>query len=160
MSGVPAGRLWAVAGIVLACGAATSGPGPREGSAVELAESPEVVSFYQTATRFYAQLEGKRFNSLHTFRDPALRAFFRDERTFSDYYADLADDLDRAHFERNRPLASEVQEFLVDGPGRARVRVRIAGENGQPLRWWGTELVREDRWERREGRWVLVPGRL
>lgn len=112
------------------------------------------------ASQFYSQIQGRRFNSLVTFRDPELRRAFRDERAFSDYYADLAQALELADFERSRPIEAEVQEFLVDGPGRARVRVRFVGENDQPLRWWETELVREDRWVREDGQWWLVPGRL
>ena len=41
-----------------------------------------------------------------------------------------------------------------------RVRVRLTGENGRPLRWWETSLVREDRWERMDGRWWIIPGKL
>ena len=69
-----------------------------------------------------------------------------------------ADDLATADFERSVPLQTEVEEFLVDAPGRARVKIRIVGEDGRPLRFWATSLEREDRWERREGRWWIVPG--
>jgi hypothetical protein len=49
---------------------------------------------------------------------------------------------------------------LVDGPGRARVKVRIVGENALPLRIRRVILDREDRWERVGGEWWVVPGKL
>jgi hypothetical protein len=131
---------------------------PAPNTAVEvLTDSPE-VEFHVRASQFYEGLTGRRFNSLTTYRDPTLREFFETQESFSDYFADLAQDLADANFERNQPLATSVEEFLVDAPGRARVRVRMGGDNGLPLRFWSTRLVREDRWERRNGRWWIVPG--
>lgn len=135
---------------------AAAQPAPDSGVEV-LTEAPE-VEFHQRASQFYERLTGRRFNSLATFRDPALREFFETEESFSDYFADLAQDLAEAHFARNQPLATSVEEFAVDGPGRARVRVWMGGDNGLPLRFWSTRLVREDRWERRNGRWWIIPG--
>ena len=37
---------------------------------------------------------------------------------------------------------------------------RIVGDNGLPLRFWKTGIDREDRWERVEGTWWIVPGKL
>jgi hypothetical protein len=137
-----------------------AGPAPDPAAGVEIVSSPAVIDFYLQATEFYARLEGRRFNSIVTFRDQELREYFQDDQTFSDYYADLAQALAEAHFERSRPISTRIEEFLVDGPGRARVRVRIGGENGLPLRWWETAVLREDWWVRQKGRWWLVPGRL
>ncbi len=131
-------------------------PAPDSGVVV-LDASPE-LEFYQRASQFYQRLTGSRFNSLSTFRDPSLREYFESEESFSDYFADLAQDLSDAHFARNRPVSSVVEEFSVDGPGKARVRTRIVGDNGKPLRFWSTSLTREDRWERRNGRWWIIPG--
>jgi len=131
---------------------------PAEGSGVEVLTASPEVEFHLRASQFYERLTGRRFNSLATFRDPALREFFETPESFSDYFSDLAQDLAEANFERNQPLATEVEEFAVDAPGRARVRVWIGGENGLPLRFWSTRLVREDRWERRDGRWWIIPG--
>lgn len=133
--------------------------GPARMSEVEVVNSTEVADFYARATEFYRRLQGRRFNSVASFRDAGLREYFGNEQSFSDYYADLADDLATASFERSVPLQTEVQEFLVDAPGRARVKVRIVGENGKPLRFWATAMDREDRWERRDGRWWIIPGR-
>jgi len=132
--------------------------GPAEDSGVEVLTASPEVEFHLRASQFYERLTGRRFNSLATFRDPALREFFETPESFSDYFSDLAQDLAEANFERNQPLATEVEEFAVDAPGRARVRVWIGGENGLPLRFWSTRMVREDRWERRNGRWWIVPG--
>jgi hypothetical protein len=135
------------------------GPAPEAGrvSEVEVVDSAEVSDFYARATEFYARLEGRRFNSIASFRDAGLRAYFESEQSFTDYYADLADDLAVAHFQRSVPLATRVDEFAVDGPGRARVSVRIGGRDGRPLRFWSTSVHRQDRWERRGGRWWIVP---
>lgn len=131
---------------------------PAEGSGVEvLTDAPE-VEFHLRASQFYQRLTGRRFNSLATYRDPALREFFESQESFSDYFSDLAQALADANFARNQPLATSVEEFVVDAPGRARVRVWMGGDNGLPLRFWSTRLVREDRWERRDGRWWIIPG--
>ncbi len=146
--------------VALSCsgGSGSAAPDPKVG--VEVVRAESVLDFHRRATDFYRLLEGRRFNSLVTFRDPALRDYFQSETAFSDYYADLAQVLADAHFERNRPLRTTVEEFLVEAAGRARVRVRIGGQSGLPLRWWSTAVVREDRWERVDGRWWIVPGRL
>jgi len=131
---------------------------PAPGSGVVVLDASPELEFYQQASQFYQRLTGSRFNSLSTFRDPSLREYFESEESFSDYFADLAQDLAEAHFARNQPVSSVVEEFSVDGPGKARVRTRVVGDNGQPLRFWSTSLVREDRWERRDGRWWIIPG--
>ncbi len=118
----------------------------------------EVELFYQRARTFYQHLEGRRFNSVTTFRDRFFRDYFRDEAAFANYYAGLAQDLVEINLQRNQPVFTDVQEFLVDGPGTARVRVRIGGENGLPLRFWSVSIVREDRWERHDGHWWIVTG--
>ncbi len=51
-------------------------------------------------------------------------------------------------------------EFKLEGPGEARVLTRIVGENGLPLRPGQTGLDREDRWERVQGSWWIIPGKL
>ena len=125
-------------------------------SEVEVSDSAEVTDFYGRATAFYELLEGRRFNSIIAFRDAGLRSYFENEQTFTDYYADVADDLATAHFERSVPIETSVEEFQVDGPGRARVHVRVVGEDGRPLRFWSATVRREDRWERRSGQWWVT----
>lgn len=125
---------------------------------VEVVDYAGVADFHARALAFYERLSLRRVNSYGTYQDRVLREYFRDEAAFSDYYADLADDLDLAHFEQNRAFQVEVAEFVFDGPGRARVRVRLVGEDGKPLRPFSTDVEREDRWERQSGRWWVVPG--
>jgi hypothetical protein len=127
---------------------------------VELVSEGAVVEFYDRASAFYARLAGRRFNTLATYQDKELRQYFLGEPAFADWYAEFADQLATFHFEKNRPLTLAVEEFQVDGPGRARVRVEIVGENALPLRFWETRLVREDRWERQDGQWWVIPGKL
>jgi hypothetical protein len=137
-------------------------PAPRGDPSygIEVVSNEAVVDFYERAVFFYSRLARRRFNTLATFRDELLRDYFRSEAAFSDYYADLAQLLDDSHFEQNRPVSLDVVEFVVEGPGSARVTTRIVGKNGLPLRFWNTRLDRVDRWERVEGTWWIVPGKL
>jgi hypothetical protein len=132
---------------------------PQPQGGVEIVTGGPELEFNARAAQFYQRLEGRRFDSIASYRDPGLREYFENEQSFAEYFADMARDLVDAHFEHNEPLATEVQEFTVEGPGRAHVRVWIRGDNGLPMRWWSTHLEREDRWERRDGRWLIVPGR-
>lgn len=137
-----------------------TGPAPAEDADLDLVEAQGVFDFYQRASSFYGRLARRRFNNIATYRDEVLRDFFRTDAAYADYYADFAQNLSEAHFERSRPLSLEVVEFRLEAPGEAKVYTRLVGENGLPLRWWKTEIEREDRWERIEGTWWIVPGRL
>jgi len=55
-------------------------PEPARISEVEVVESADVTDFYVRATEFYDRLEGRRFNSVASFRDAGLRAFFAARR--------------------------------------------------------------------------------
>ena len=147
-----------IAMVGLACAAA-----PRltrldaDAAVVASAEGP--IGLRERAATFYGRLVQRRFNTLSTYEDAVLRDFFRTGKAFSDYYAELAQSLDGAYFDEYRPSSATVEQFLVDAEDRVRVRIRFVGENRLPLRWWTVELVREDRWERSDGRWWIVPGR-
>ncbi len=154
----------AAAGLGLLLGvpgcASDEGPEGDPQYGVQVVDSEDVAAFYTRALAFYERLTNRRVNTYATFQDPILRAYFRDEQAYSDYYADIARSIDDAHIEQNRPLYSFVDEFLIDGPGRARVRVRLIGKNSLPLRRGLSSLAREDRWERYAGQWWIVPGKL
>lgn len=105
-------------------------------------------------------MAGRRFNTLDTFNDPALRGYFETQERFFDYYADLSQGLELEHFEKSRPDHVRVTEFVFDSPQRARVRVELEGEDGRPLRPDTTELSRVDRWERSGDAWFLAPEKL
>ena len=109
---------------------------------------------------FYERVTARRFNSLATYEDPALREFFRSQESFSDYYAAMAEALVRANFEYNRPTAVRLEAMTRTGPNRVDIRVYFRGENAKPLRFWSTHLVRTDRWEFSGGRWWVVPGKI
>lgn len=121
---------------------------------------------------FYQRIANRRFNSIATFHDPALREFFESGEAFADYYADLAQALEGARFEANRPLRIVLLEFESGDPGdpgdlaaasdviRVLIHVHFEGENARPLRWWSTHLERADQWEFRDGSWVIVPGKV
>ena len=140
-------------------GGAPSVP-PDLSEGVEIVDSRGITSFYERASAFYHRMARRRFNTLATYEDTTLRRYFQDNNSFSDYYADLANHLAEAHFAKNRALELTVEEVLVDGPGRARVKVRIVGENALPLRLRRVILDREDRWERVDGEWWVVPGKV
>ena len=150
-----------VAAVLLGSACAPSGgsiPAPPGGSVA--VDSETALSFQRRVEAFYGRLIQRRFNALETFGDLMLRGYFRSPDLFFDYYADLAQALADAHFEKSRPLSFEVQEFLFEDAGRAQVQVRFAGEDGRPLRPGRVSLVRRDRWERAEGSWWIIPGKL
>jgi len=150
--------------LVFGCGlwpfseqAAEPAPDPSQG--LELVDDAAVFEFYERASAFYGRLARRRFDSIETYQDEALRGFFRTDVNYSDYYADLAGALVAAHFEKNRPLSLEVLELRLEGPGRGHVHTRIVGDDGRPLRPGRVVLERNDRWERSEGVWRIAPGR-
>lgn len=146
----------------LLLGVACAAPAP-----VELVEvyqgGPELdlPRLRELARDFYDRLENRRFNSLATFQDPGLREFFRTQESYSDYYAELAYELELAHFEASRPTRVEVLAATRESAARVRLVVRFTGENGLPLRWWQIDREREDVWEvDGSGRWWIVPGKV
>ena len=136
-----------------------AGPAPDPEQGIELVDDAAVLEFYERASTFYARLARRRFDSIETYQDELLRGFFRSEAAYADYYADLADALVEAHFEKNRPVSLEVIELRLEGPGRGHVHTQIIGEDGRPLRRGRVQLERTDRWERLEGVWRIAPGR-
>jgi hypothetical protein len=147
----------------LFCGSAclsSSGhiPKPRSGS-VGVAGG-YAIDFHQRAETFYETLIRRRFNTLETFKDPVLRDHFQTPDDFFDYYADLAQSLYLARFDRSRPTDVEVEEFLFENRFIAQVQVRFVGNNSRPLYPGKAVLIRLDRWERINGRWWIAPGKL
>jgi hypothetical protein len=136
------------------------GPQPDLSQGVQVVDQRSIVEFQDRAQAFYDRLSRRRFNTFATYSDSVLRDYFRNDQAFNDYYADLAHALDLHDFERNRTLMAQVKEFAVEAPGRARVAVRMRGDNGLPLRYWTIVLERDDIWERVAGTWYLVPGKL
>jgi len=118
------------------------------------------LDFLTRAETFYGRLIRRRFNTLETFNDKVLRDHFRTPDAFFDYYADLAQTLSEANFERSRPNSLHVEEFLFENRFRALVQVRFVGDDDRPLRPGRAAVVRLDRWERMEGRWWIQPGKL
>jgi hypothetical protein len=143
----------------LAC-ASTSRHVPRPpGGSVGVA-GDWAIQFLERADTFYDHLIRRRFNTLETFNDRVLRDHFKTQDAFFDYYAELAQTLHEAHFERTRPLEIVVEEFLFENRFLAQVQVRFLGEDRRPLRPGKTELIRLDRWERVEGQWWIRPSKL
>ncbi len=137
-----------------------TGPEPDLSRGVEVVSQEAVLAFQERAQAFYDRLSLRRFNTFATYNDVVLREHFRSDEAFYDYYADLAHALDEADFQRSRAVVAEVKEFAIDEPGRARVVIRMRGDNAQALRYWTIVLEREDVWERAEGVWWVVPSKL
>ena len=137
-------------------------PGPYADTTegVRVADQRGVIEFQERAQAFYDRLSRRRFNTYATYSDPVLRDHFQSVEQFYDYYADLAHALEGEVFERNRALMAVVKEFAVEAPGRARVAVQMRGDNGMPLRYWTIVVERNEVWERVDGTWWLVPGKL
>jgi hypothetical protein len=136
-----------------------AGPAPDPSQGIQLVDDAAVLEFYARASAFYGRLARRRFDSIETYQDEALRGFFSSEANYADYYADLAGALVEAQFEKNRPLSLEVLELRLEGPGRGHVHTRIVGDDGRPLRPGRVRLERNDRWERVDGVWRIAPGR-
>jgi len=154
--------LGALALALALAGLACAGTAPRllpEESSIEV--PPETaLALRRRVEGFYLRLAHRRFDTLETYNDAIMRDHFTSPSLFFDYYADLAQELGRAHFEKSRPERVEVLEFLFDAPDRAQVLVRFQGRDGRPLRPGRRVLLRTDRWQREEGAWFIRPGRL
>jgi hypothetical protein len=147
--------------LVLALGcAAGAGPIPLPAGTGANPAPDVVLGFYSRAEGFYGRLAKRRLNALETFNDVFLREHFRSKDAFFDYYADLAHQLDLAHFEKSRPSGVEVEELVFETQSLAWVQVRFLGADDRPMRPDSTSLVRRDRWELGDGSWWIIPGKL
>jgi hypothetical protein len=148
-----------VAALVLpaaACGGAGTLAAPETGSVAVASEA--ALDLQRRTAGFYLRLANRRFNALETYHDFIMRGHFRTPELFLDYYADLAESLTEAHFERGSPVAVEVGEFLFEDALTAQVEVRFTGGDDRPLRPGHVEVVRIDRWEWADGTWWIRPG--
>lgn len=144
--------------LALACASGGGIPEPAGGSIAVPADM--AIDLGGGTAVFYEQLVQRRVNTLETFNDPVLRKFFRTEDLFFDYYADLAQSLADAHFEKSRPFAIEVQEMIFENTARAQVQVLFRGYDSRPLRPNRVSLVRRDRWQYEQEAWWITPGKL
>jgi len=162
-----AGLLFSVA---LACVTPPGGAGTpdwtaeltdTERAAVAAALPPEAIEeLLPLSSLFYERITSRRFNSRATFEDPSVRQFFPTLAAYSDYYAALVDDLDRANIEFNRPTRIDLLGVEVGPGGNLFLSLRFTGRNDLPLRWWHATLERSDEWTWRQGRWYVVPGKV
>lgn len=123
-------------------------------------QAPEAEVLRRLAIVFYTRLTNRRVDSIATFKDPALREFFQSPDAFADYYADLVQDLTENNFEAMRPTRIQLIGLEREAMGQVRLRLRFTGENGLPLRFWRTSIVRDDQWRRMGGRWWIIPGKV
>jgi len=144
--------------LALACASSGAIPEPEGGSVAVPADM--AIGLNGGAAVFYEQLVQRRVNALETFNDPVLRKYFRSEDLFFDYYADLAQSLADAHFEKSRPFAIEVQEMIFESTAHAQVQVLFRGYDNRPLRPNRVSLVRRDRWQYEQEAWWITPGKL
>lgn len=132
-----------------------------ERTGFEAYEQRSLRRLSQLADIFYQRLAHRRVNSIATYNDPALREFFRSQEAFADYYADLVQRLDLAHFEANRPSGIRLVSLHVEETAdRVVAVVEFRGNNSLPLRFWSVDYERRDVWERADDRWWIIPGKL
>ena len=102
----------------------------------------------------------RRANALETFNDPLLRKYFRSEDLFFDYYAELAQSLADAHFEKSRPFAVEVQEMIFESDALARCRwcsgATTTGRCARTACRWFVAIAGSTR----QDAWWITPGKL
>jgi hypothetical protein len=157
--------------VVVACASPTAavapGGSPDDGSELAPGIFDDVgigpagtESFEALARIFYSRVTNRRFSSIATYYDPALREFFSSPEAFADYFADLVESLIGAHFRAERPTSVVLKEIEVEAPSRIKVTVRFEGDNALPLRWWKVKMLREDWWEHTGDRWWIIPGKL
>jgi hypothetical protein len=132
--------------------------GPAPQITGEVGPASDVVQ--RMARVFYVRIINRRFNSLSTYHDPALRELFVTSEAFADYFAALADAFVEARFEALRPEWVSLEQLDVVERNAVLVTVRFRGQNSRPLRWWSVDLVRVDRWEQVDGLWRIIPGKL
>lgn len=127
-----------------------------------LSEVPEEarLALIPLSQIFYGRITSRRFNSRATFEDPSVRQFFPSVAAYSDYYAALVDDLDRAYILYNRPTRVDLLGIDRAESGSLLLSLRFVGENDLPLRWWNAQLERVDEWQWRDGQWYVVPGKV
>ena len=136
--------------------ACVGGVGPQ-GEAVD---EVQILAFADRIEVFYRSLERIPLDVLMTYEDPDLRAHFADPSSFSDYYADLADQVREANFRNGRAESVEIRQFRFETPELARVDVELMGRHDRGLRFWQFGLPRTDTWRLIEGSWMLSPGKL
>ncbi len=159
MSVRPVGRLRALGWTLLLASACAGGPVEAPRPPVEIDPRAE-ARLERRVEGFYLRLAHRRFNTVETYNDRIMREHFRDVNLFLDYYADLAQALADAHFEKRRPRGVEIVELVFEAPDVARVSVRFLGDDNRPLRPGRVELLREDRWVLEDGSWWIEPGKL
>mgnify|MGYP000459866457 CR=1 FL=1 len=123
-------------------------------------EDADALRFAQRIQGFYGALENMPIDSLLTYESPELRAYFENERAFSDYYASLAGDLRDADFRNGRAERIVIDEFRFIGPGEATVDLTLVGRHMRRLRFWERKFRRTDRWRQVGGIWLLSPSKL
>jgi len=109
---------------------------------------------------FYERISSRRFNSRASFEDPSMRQFFPSLASYSDYYAALVDEMDRANIRFNRPTEIQLLGIEVNPSGSLQLSLRFIGRNDLPLRWWNATLLRTDEWRWQDDRWWVVPGKI
>ena len=132
------------------------GGGPRD----EPVSDAALVELAERVGSFYALLEGQRLDVRSTYEDAELRGYFVDVRSFSDYYAALADRLREANFRHSTPETVLVRAYRLEGDEGALVDVVLIGRHERSLMFWGLELEFTDAWRRQNGTWFLAPDKL
>ncbi len=123
-------------------------------------EDTEAVRFAERIQGFYSALENIPIDSLITYENRELRAYFESDQAFSDYYAGLAGELRDADFRNGRAERVMIDEFRFNGPGDASVDLTLVGRHIRRLRFWERTFRRTDVWRQVDGVWLISPSKL
>jgi hypothetical protein len=149
-------RVWlALGALLLAAGCLGGGEGQ-----VERVSEGEVLELVDRLDRFYDTLEGRSLDAVDTYDDARLRAYFRSDQEFSDYYASLASQVRGASFRHARASRVRIRAFQLPDPDTAVVRITLQGQHLRALRFWTLEVDRIDTWRHTASGWIVAPEKL
>jgi hypothetical protein len=143
--------------LLLLASACFGGGGPGRAERVEATEILELVARMEA---FYGALENRSLDTIETYHDESLRAFFESEDDFVDYYAALASQVRDARFRFSNPEQIHIRTFRFPDPDTALVQLTLVGRHYRELRFWKLEIPRTDTWRHTSGGWLVSPDKL
>ena len=123
-------------------------------------QDPDVISFAQRLQAFYGSIQNIPLDVRLTYDSSVLRTFFASDEEFAAYYASIAAQLRRAQFRNCTLERVSIVEFRFEKDDVAQVDLMLFGRHERTLRFGELELQRVDVWERRNGNWVVTPGKI
>ena len=128
----------------------------------EVVDDEEIIELAVRMEQFYGALEGRSLDTLDTFQDQRLRAFFSTRSRVRRLLRGSGGECrsDSQHFRRSAAEIIFVRGFEFPDPDTARVDVILKGRHMRALRFWWLEIHRIDTWRMTSRGWVVSPDRL